>query len=170
MSSIINFFNTNKLKYTASGSDSDYNNAFDKNDNFFHDGPNAYWQVTFERLVTIVSYFITSKSWYNYAMTKWDVSYSIDGSTFNHLQTDSVGSLDGNTRKFPLIAQINCKSFKIKAISDTDGDSYLIFNSFDCFGPVSVKKTINQCSCNCARYKNRMISNFLLVFTFITTK
>ena len=172
MSSIIEFFNANKLKYTASSNgNDDVNYAFDKNDNRIQHGPNAFWMVTFERIVTIVSYFITSKSsWTSWYMKSWDISYSIDGSTFNHLQTDSVSSLHGNTKIFPLNKQINCKSFKITAVSDSDGESYLLFNSFDCFSPVPLKKTIKQCSCNCVHCKNRMTSNFLLLFTFITTK
>ena len=123
MSSIIEFFNANKLKYTASGSYSTYNNAFEKNSNYFGHGPNAYWFISFERLVTIISYFITSKSSWSsgaYTMTRWDISYSIDGSTFNYLQTDSVSTLHDNTKKFPLNKQINCKSFKITAVSDRD--------------------------------------------------
>ena len=157
MSSIIEFFNANNLKYTASGSASNPNNAFDKNDKFTNGCSSPFWMVTFERLVTIVSYFITSKSSWGaggWTMKRWDISYSIDGSMFNHLQTDSVSSLHGNTKKFPLYKQINCKSFKITAVLDSDGDPCFIFNSFGCFSPVSLKKTINQCSCNCAHYKN----------------
>ena len=173
MSSIIDFFNANNLNYTVTSStpvsaDSGPYNAFDKNDKHFCSYVSSpYWQVTFERLVTITSYIISaSNSWYT---TQWKVSYSVDGSSFADVQTYSK-DIQGNTEKFLLPYQINCKIFRITGIKASDGTDDLRFNSFDCFGPVSLKRTRNQCSCNFYFYKRRLTISFLLTLfpSFLT--
>ena len=170
MSSIIDFFNANKLNYTASGSSDSCSNefypAFDKNDKCFYsveDSP--YWQVTFEYLVTIASYIISAPlttSWYT---TDWKISYSLDGSSFTDVQTYSK-DLKGNTEKFLLPYQINCKIFRITGFDDNLYEGDLLFNSFDCFGSVLLKIIKNQCSCNYYYYKRRLIqqTSYLLYF------
>ena len=174
MSSIIEYYNINKLNYTTASSNPCSSvkgpyNAFDKNDKHFCSIENPYWQVTFEQLVSIESYIISAKSsWYSWYMTQWMISYSLDGNSFIELQTESYDSIYGNTKKFPLKNQINLKSFKIKGIKSSDNCDDLAFNSFDCFGPVSLKKTRNQCSCNCYYYKRRITISILLTLFILS--
>ena len=178
MSSIIDYFNANKLNYTATsstpnGASVGPYNAFDKNGKFFCSTVSSpYWQVTFEQPVVIESYIIgalTSNSWWS---TNWQIYYSLDGKSFSFLQDDSMSDLRGNTKKFPLSKIITiCRSFKIVGIRASDGTDDILFNSFDCFGYVDSIKAKRKCTCNCAYYKSRLITNALLALysSFLTT-
>ena len=174
MFSIIEYFNENNINYTASGGSinggNGYYDAFDKNDRYFCSTVTPYWQVNFDRLVSIASYTITAKSWNTWYMTSWKVSYSLDGSSFTNIQTESISSLNGNTNKFPLNNQVTCKSFRITGVKCSDNSDDLLFNSFDCYSPVALSKSKKHCSCNCFYYKRRLITNFLLALfpSFIT--
>ena len=167
MTSIIDYFNKNKYNYTASDS---YNNAaydaFDKKGKLYActipDGKTKYWQVVFDRYVTIGSYFITSKPSYSWYMESWDISYSNDGSSFIYLQTDAINDLRGNINKFNLVNSITCKGFRITIKSCNDGSKDIIFHSFDCFSPVKITKSRIRYSCNFAYYKRRLAANTLL--------
>ena len=156
MSSIIDFFKA--VKYGTY-------NAFDKNDKYFCSTISSlYWHVTFERLVAVASYIITSKSsWSDWYMKQWKISYSINGSSFIDLKTESIDTLNENTKKFSLEKQINCKSFKITGFKASDDTDDLKFSSFDCFEPgYSLKRTRNQCLCNFYYNKRRLTKSFLL--------
>ena len=173
MPSIIEFFKANKLNYTASGTQNEcggFYAAFENDKHFCSTYlPPNYWQVTFARSVTITGYIISAPQSVDWYTTQWKVSYSVDGSSFTDVQTYSK-SLKGNTEKFLLPYQINCKIFKITGIENSVGYSDLSFNSFDCFGSVSLKRTRNQCSCNFYFYKRRLTISFLLTLfpSFLT--
>ena len=165
MPSIIKFFKANKLSYTASGTDDNcngFNAAFENNKHFCSSCDSTdYWQVTFERLVTITSYIISAGN--GWRTTEWKISISFDGNSFSDVQTYSK-DIQGNTEKFLLPYQINCKVFRITGIKDSTGNNDLRFNSFDCFSPR------NQCSCNFYYYKRRLTESFLLTLfpSFLT--
>ena len=172
MPSIIEFFKANKLNYTASATQNEcggFYAAFENDKHFCStQSSRDYWQVTFERLVTIASYIISASA--HWRTTQWKVSYSLDGSSFVDVQTYSK-SLKGNTEKFLLPYQINCKIFRINGIKASDDTDDMLFNSFDCFGPgYSLKRTRNQCSCNFYYYKRRLTTSFLLTLfpSFLT--
>ena len=118
MSSIIDYFKTNNLKYTLTSSTpvSGYppEHAFDKNNNRFDSlVPSPFWQINFEKIVTIESYIIGALTNWNWWVSEWKISYSLDGNSLIDLQTDSLDDLRGNTKKFPLKKLISCKSFRI---------------------------------------------------------
>ena len=167
--SIIDYFNTNGLGYTTSGSTSNggdgHNAAFDKNDKHFqsHSDP-PFWQVTFEQIVTIGSYTLKTKSFEGWFMTVWKISYSLDGSSFIDLQNDCVYDSSDNILKFPLKKLIKCKSFKITGVHSSDGYDDLVFNNFDYFskGSYSMIENKGKCSCNFYYYKRRLTVGFLL--------
>ena len=165
MSSIISFFKANKFTYSAQSTKPwqtpgyGPNNAFDKTETFASFVTNPYWQVTFDRFVTIDSYIISMRTYFDWTMKEWKISYSL-GSSFINLQTDTSDDLRANTKVFKLKKQIKCKSFRITGTKDNystgGGSGHLAFNSFDCFGlPYAVMKTRNE-------FKRRLLINLLL--------
>ena len=163
MSSIIEYFKVNQLNYTTSSSpycaSDSHENAFDNIKYFQSTVTNPFWQIIFAQPVVIESYIISAGNW-NWCTTEWEISYSVDGTSFAFLQKDTIEDMRGNTKRFPLKNKITCIGFKIAGIKASDTTDDLIFNSFDCFG--SLKKSKNRCTCNCVYYKQRLISNFLL--------
>ena len=166
MSSIIDTFNKNKYNYTAKGS-SNTNPyiAFDKSGQFYVSSTlENYWQISFDRLVVIESYFITAKPADTWYMNSWTISYTYDSSTYYYLKGEFTNNLRGNANKFKLTSPIVCNGFKITSNSASDESSDMLFYSFDCFGSILPVKPKNKCSCNYRFYKRRLVTNILLVF------
>ena len=146
MSSIIEYFNANKLNYIASSSEptsSSYSpyNAFNKDGDYFYSNESPYyWQISFSQPVSIESYIIRAvSSWVSYT-SSWDISYSNDGNTFNTIRTEKA-DIKTNTIPFEINPPINCRHFKITGRTVISNDMRLTFLGFDCFGPVPKKKT-----------------------------
>ena len=164
MTSIIDYYKAHNLSYTASGSDSNfpYSNAFEKNDKYYqsYDKSPNYWQITFQNYVTIDSYIIscTTQSWWT---TIWKITFSPAGdSTFFEVKTYSK-SIKNNKEIFKLPYPIICKTFRITATRDSDDESNMLFNSFDCFAPAFFFK--KKCSCNCHYYKKILAMRISLI-------
>ena len=146
MSSIIEYFNANKLNYTASSSQpSQYSrgpyNVFSKDDSLFASRVSPYyWQISFSQPVSIERYIIrAASSWVSYT-SSWDISYSNDGNTFNTIRTEKA-DIKTNTIPFEINPPINCRHFKITARTVTSGVMRLVFSVFDCFVTTQKKKT-----------------------------
>ena len=171
MISIIDYFKKNDLSYTATSSPADNfppNNAFSRDDDtyFYTVQGDIYWQIMFQKPVTIEKYFITCPTKYGEWITSWRISHSLDCSSFNQLQDDAK-KLQGNTENFTLKNPVYCKCFKISGLTTTRITNGLWFNSFDCFGSItSSRRTRNGCTCNCNFAKRRLISN-VLSFLFV---
>ena len=171
--SIIDNFNANGLGYTTSGiPNSGYScdSAFDKNNLYYRSTESPFWQITFEKIVTIGSYTLKTKSFEGWYMTVWKISYSLDGNSFVDLQNDCVYDSSDNILMFPLRKLIRCKSFKITGVHASDKTDDLIFNNFDCFSKGSLSRIENKCSCNFYFYKRRLTVGFLLTLfpSFLT--
>ena len=179
MTSIIEYFQTNGLNYTAVGSSylrnsySSYNpyNVFVNNSNMFHssrDSPCQWWQISFEIPVAITSYTIFRSKSNNCYPNRWGISYSMDGESFTHLQEDS-GNTHGNVILFSITKQFNCKHFRITAISNFACSKALFFDYFNCYGTAGTPitktntKTNRYMTCNFVLYRQHLISNALLV-------
>ena len=159
MSSIIEYFNANKLNYTASSSEPSQSsrgpyNVFGKDDSLFASRVSPYyWQVSFSQPVSIESYIIRAGSSWNSYTSSWDISYSNDGNTFNTIRTEKA-DIKTNTIPFKINPPINCRHFKITARTVMSGEMRLIFLGFDCFGTTQKKKTF-------ALIRRRLITEIL---------
>jgi hypothetical protein len=141
-----------------------------------------FWQISFSKPVTITSYTIGGSSKWGCTITSWGISYSVDGSTFTTLQTNSASSLIGQKLTYQLNRQINCNHFRITGKASTCGSVLLGFNQFDCYGTVGLvtpkrtpsltpkrtpdltpRSTRIQYTCNVAVIRNKLISQALLV-------
>ena len=166
MSSIIDHLNANNINYVVTSSTPSNINrgpekAFSKEDENFQTQENpSYWQIYFSEEVTIGSYIISGGSVNGNSITSWDMSYSLDDSSFIYLQTDKISDLRGNTKRFPLKKLIKCKYLKITGRTTTNNSNSLYFNGFDCFWDGALKRV--RVSCNVALIKNRIIANELI--------
>ena len=168
MISIIDFFNINGFQYSASSSPTrtgyEAFRAFHRNESyFFTNRADYYWQVSFSQQVTITSYFISGLSGWSWWPTSWDISYSMDGSSFIYSQTDTVSDLRGNTEIFPMNTPVTCKHFRITGLTVSSGNRALFFNSFDCFSNQSLIKR-DRCTCNFNQAKRSQIALILIFF------
>ena len=110
MASIINYFNANHIKYSASSltytkSERDPAQAFAKSGNWFNSksSPSGqWWQVSFSISVVISSYILTVRPVASCSATSWDVSVSNDNKTFAKIKTQTTSTLVGNTQPFAL--------------------------------------------------------------------
>ena len=159
MPSIIEYFNANKLNYTASSSTPALSTrgpyaAFNKDGFSFYSRVSPYyWQISFSQPVSIERYIIrAASSWVSYT-SSWDISYSNDGNTFNTIRTEKA-DIKTNTIPFEINPPINCRHFKITARTVMSGEMRLIFLGFDCFGTTQKKKTF-------ALIRRRLITEIL---------
>ena len=162
MYSIIDYFNANKIKYSASSLtslNSTYGpeKAFAKSVNFFESAGSPsgqWWQVSFSRTVVISSYIITYNADKYCSATKWNVSISNDNNTFDVVKVQTTSTISGNTNPFSLDQPVSCKHFRLTLIEKNCATNYFFFRGFDCFGFVP---RITQ-----IRRRQRLISNFIL--------
>ena len=165
MSSLINAFKSNPSLSFSLSSSTIYasfkaENALNKEGNYFESHvSNAFWQISFSRPVSIGSYIISGPSSWGAWPTSWEISFSLDGSTFVSKQIDKIDDLRGNTKKFAIKPPIYCKHFKITGKSNNNQyhPTSLWFYGFDCFGSINLKRTINKCTCNEVRIKRGFI-------------
>ena len=147
MSSIIEYFNANKLNYTASSTKPESSSygpykAFNKDGDYFksYESP-YYWQVSFSKPVSIESYIIRAASSWDSYTSSWYISYSNDGSTFHTIRTETE-DIRTNTFPFKINPPINCKHFRITGRTVISNSMRLLFLGLDCFGRTGKKKTI----------------------------
>ena len=167
MASITEYFEKNKLNYTASAS-SEYSsshspyNVFTNNSNMYHSKENNdehWWQISFSIPVVVASYiFYRHGSDY---LKRWKISYSLDGVVFITAQEDS-SNIGRNLIPFKMTAPCYCKHFRITHIEDSYGANKLFFDYFNCYGTIEAKKR-NKLTCNFARYRHKLISHQLMI-------
>ena len=169
MASLITYFKEKGISYESISSSSDYpsSNAFD-NDKDFKTSSVAsglFWQVSFAIPVTIESYTLSAMSDWDYWAAVWSVSYSLDNKTFTLLSSHGIGNLRGNTNKFSLGKPVYCKHFRINGILDSEGDAYLRFNSFDCFGTIGAvnNKARKLYACNAAVFRQSLLPKLIML-------
>lgn len=171
MTSIIDSCNAGSdLKYTLSSatakSDRKTEYGLAKDSNYFYTSSwystaPIYWQISFSKQVSIISYSICTKLSNGQYAPSWEVSYSNDGTTFIPLQTDEMKSANTNAVNYPLSKAIACKHFRIKVADDT----WLAVSKFDLFGSIQVlpqKKNVNICTINIGRIRHQIIGNILI--------
>ena len=93
MTSIIDAFNSNPNLYFSVSSSTPLTSsrkpesAFNKEGNWFESTEsNAFWQISFSRPVSIESYVIGGLSIWDCWPTSWEISYSLDNSSFKTKQ------------------------------------------------------------------------------------
>ena len=174
MTSIIDIYNANNnLAYNLSSSKT-YNNCeaekgLATDSGHFNTNQNVasspyYWQISFSAPVTIESYIIKGQSGWSGWPTSWEISYSLDGSSFTTKQIDTTSDLR-SASKFTINPPISCKHFKITGLT-TNTAIGLWFYKFDCFGSAQVlfpRRTKIQCTCNIARVKYQLVSRVLIM-------
>ena len=158
MASIINYFNANNLKYSASSlsclrSGYEPDKAFAKSGSSFNseNTPSGqWWQVSFSRPVVISSYIITYKAGHFCSAKSWAVSIS-NNKTFVKIKTQTTDTIAGNTKPFALNSPASCMHFRLTLESSNCSDpNQFFFYGFDCFGvlgAVNSKRTRKRIEC-----------------------
>jgi hypothetical protein len=176
MSSLIGQVGYSLSSSGAHGGDVESNAFSTTNTYFFTSVSPYYWQISFSKSVTITGYSIGAPSDWGSSPTSWEVSYSVDGSTFTTLQTYYVSTLIGKKFTYQFDRQIYCKHFRITGKSISSSGMWLAFNQFDCYGTVGLitpkrtpsltpESTKIQCTVNVAVIRRKLISQALLTIT-----
>ena len=164
MASIIDYFNANHLKYSASSlscikSGLEAERAFAKSGKPFNSQSSSsgqWWQVSFSIPVVISSYIITYESGYFCSAKSWDVSISNDNKTFVKIKTQTTDTIAGNTQPFALDSPASCKHFRLTLKSSSCPlPNQFFFYGFDCFGvlgKIDSKKARKRIKCKLTIY------------------
>ena len=139
------------------------NNVFNETDGKFFrskNDPGQWWQVSFKVNVLIESYIIKNQEGKTYPVS-WDINISDDNKTWKTVQTKNNFSTDTNTEPIKLDSPVSCKHFRIamKNNGNSNGNNFMIFSFFDCFGSVSRVKY--------KRFFSRLRRNDLFDFIFV---
>ena len=170
--SIIKDFDAKGLKYTATSLTS--RRSGNGPDNVFTTGTSQYfyssdspsdqwWQIEFEKPVSIKSYVIQSQaSLTSFRPKKWLINISNDGNIWKTIQETGRDSLE-DLEPFNFTSAVTCKFFRIVLKENTGGDNRLVFSYFDCFGEIAKAKTNKLRSCMNQNRKYRMTYNFIIL-------
>ena len=166
MSSILAQYKAKNANFTASSSktlpDTGPYRAFETSrPSFFTETAPYYWQVSFPQYVVASSYQIGGESSWTTYTTKWEVSYSNDGTNFVPVQTDSRSS--PTTYTYNIDPPISCKHFRLTAKEVSQDSMALTFIKFDLFGLASSPKEGGRYTCNIRRIKAQLITNVLIM-------
>lgn len=169
MTSIIKFFRKSNLNFSISSSPpyKAYNgyNALSKSGQYFESATSPYfWEINFAKPVAIESYILSGNLGWVCYIKSWEISYSVNGSSYISLQIDSMDDTRGNKEKFKLNPPIYCKYFRITM--KTSVGSTLVFNGFDCFGLVPFMQ--KQYTCNIAFAKRTLIKHQMIALMIIS--
>lgn len=163
MTSLIEYFKTNNLKYYATSSTpasektSAYH-AFNKSEKNFDTLTSPYyWQLSFSKPVLIISYTLTGGAGWSFYTKSWEVSCSLNNRNFTTIHR-VTRDLKGIYEKLYVDTPSVCKHFKITG-KTAQGDMRLAFYNFDCFGLLYDKR----CTCNIGRIRHQLISNALMM-------
>ena len=168
MSSIIALYKANNANFTASSSEQcDPNrgpyNAFNtEGDHFNTCSSPYYWQVSFPQKVTASSYQLGGKSNWGRYTTKFEVSYSNDGTSFVPVQTNTRSSPE-TTYTFAINPPISCKHFRLTAKEVSANSVFLTFYKFDLFGSAVIPKERARPTYNSIQIKAKLIVNVLII-------
>ena len=167
MTSIIDAFNSSSRRSFSFSSSTPADQSFqaeralDKEGyGFVSTDSDSFWQISFSQPVLIESYIISGDTKWGAWPTSWEISYSLNNSSFITKQTDGK-DFRGNTEKFPINPPIYCKHFKItgKTTNYPDCPKCLAFYRFDCFGSLIV---IKEKTCRKNFAMNQFIKNLLI--------
>ena len=174
MTSIIDYYKKNNINYTASSlslnlGKSPYN-VFDSSKTFFVSQLNPagqWWQVTFEFPVSISSYTIGEHIDEIDRLKRWKISYSINNGDLVDIREESHDDIRGNVN-FVLNPAINCTTFRITHIENTEGTNQLYFSYFNCYETINKIKKMKVITCDFVGYKYRLISKELTMILVST--
>ena len=171
--SILREFEAKKINYSAQSltQNSNYNpyNVFSSDNKFFHSSSSPsdqWWQVKFDKQVTINSYTISAYSNINNRPTKWVINTSNDGQNWDSVP-ETGNDILNNQDNFTLSSPVSCSYFRIILKQNTFSDNQFLFSYFDCFGLLARDKNAAKLhSCLNQNRKYRISYNMIVLTCF----